>query len=137
MCDLDVTEIVSSFDPFAYSASRFEMGDDAGRVTWNNAKRDALEMLGESFDREAFDAYFSGFGAWDDDELAAHTDEEAAALMLQFIAGDWREAAGCIEEEEEGNAAWWAEYERLASVGIISGRFGRGDDGRVWYFIGE
>jgi hypothetical protein len=134
--EIDVTQIIAGFDPFDYSRSRFEGGDNAGRGTWNNAKRDALALFGEQFDREAFDAYFSGFGAWDDDELAAHTDEESAALMLQFIAGDYRECEGLIDEEE-GSAEWWVEYERLASAGTVSGRFGRGDDGRVWYYVGE
>ena len=136
MCDIDVTAIVYDFDPFLYSASRAEMGDNAGPITWNNAKKDARGLFGDCFNREAFDDYFRGFGAWDDEEIAAHSDDEAAALMLQFLAGDWREAAGIIEEEE-GSAAWWREYERLAHRGVVSGRFGLGDNGRVYYFIGE
>lgn len=134
--DIDVTAILVGIEPFDYSRSRAEAGDNAGRDSWNNAKRDALSMFGDQFDREAFDAYFKGFGAWDAAELAAHSDEEAAALMLQFIAGDYREAEGLIDEDE-GSAEWWSEYERLASAGTVCGRFGRGDGGRVYYYVGE
>ena len=30
-------------DPMHYSASRMELGEDAGKITWNNAAEDATE----------------------------------------------------------------------------------------------
>ncbi len=112
MCELDVTAIVQAIEPADYSASRAELGNDAGRITWANATRDALELFGDAFDRKTFESYFMGFGAWDAAELAAHTDAECAALMLQFISSDLRECD-------------------------VSGRFFRADDGRVFYYYGS
>lgn len=142
MCELDVTAIVASIAPRDYSASVAELGNDAGRITWEAACEDARELFGDTFDRESFDAYFSGFGAWDDEELAAHTDEECAALMLQFIAGDMREADFSSYADIEGGAEpftdeWWPQYEKASEAGTVAGRFFRADDGRVFYYIGE
>lgn len=130
--DIDVTKLVQEIAPKDYSASVAEIGFNAGPATWAAACADALELFGDQFDREAFDDYFRGFGAWSDAELAAHTDRETAALMLQFIAGDIRET----EIEEWGrpfSAKWWRAYEASDQV---SSRFGRGDDGRIYYYIG-
>lgn len=142
MCELDVTAIVASIAPREYSASVAELGNDAGSITWEAACEDARDLFGDTFDRESFDAYFSGFGAWDAEELAAHTDEECAALMLQFIAGDMREADFSSHADIEGGAEpftdeWWPQYEKASEAGTVSCRFFRADDGRVFYYIGE
>lgn len=134
--ELDVSTIVSSIAPRDYSASVAELGADAGRITWTAACEDARELFADNFNRESFDAYFSSFGAWTDEELAAHTDEECAALMLQFIACDMREAdldGGAEPFTDE----WWPQYEAASADGTVSGRFFRADDGRVFYYIGE
>ena len=141
--ELDISSFIRDLDAPTYSASRFELGDNAGAITWNNAKRDARALFGDAFDRDAFDAFFAEFGAWDDEELAAHTDEECAALMLQFIAGDARECdfqsyrdAG-DNTPEQWSAAWWPVYETRASEGQVSSRFFRADGGRIFYGIGN
>lgn len=134
--ELDVSTIVSSIAPRDYSASAAELGQDAGRITWAAACEDARELFADNFNRESFDAYFAGFGAWTNEELAAHTDEESAALMLQFIAGDMREAdldGGAEPFTDE----WWPQYEAASADGMVNGRFFRADDGRVFYYIGE
>lgn len=143
MCELDISALVAGMrDPSEYSASVAERGQDAGRMTWKAACKDARELFGDTFDRAAFDEYFSHFGAWDDEELAAHTDEECAALMLQFIAGDMREADFSSYADIEGGAEpftdeWWPQYEKASEAGTVAGRFFRADDGRVFYYIGE
>lgn len=129
--ELNITNIINNADPFNYSASAAELGLNAGNVTWNAATRDADSMLsGENFDREAYDAFFKGFGAWDKAERDAMSDTDFRALMLQFIAGDMREAnihSNMTDEE-------WEEYEADDNK---AGRIGRGDDGQVYYYIGE
>lgn len=142
--DINITCIIRHFlndaSPRDYSASVAELGRDAGSFTWNNAKEHARELFGEEFDRAAFDGHFAGFGAWDHEELAAHTDEECAALMLQLIAGDWREAVGLIESESDAEpltAEWWEELEELSRSGTAPSNLGRGDDGAVYYYIGS
>lgn len=128
--ELNITNIINNADPFNYSASAAELGLNAGKVTWNAATRDADALLsGENFDREAYDAFFDGFGAWDDATREEWSDTEFRALMLQFIAGDMREAnihPNMTDEE-------WEEYEASDNAG----RIGRGNDGQVYYYIGE
>ena len=136
MCELDISAVVARIEPFNYSASQAERGPDAGRMTWEAACKDARELFGDTFDRAAFDEYFSHWGAWDAEELAAHSDDEAAGLMLQFIAGDMR---GCEFSDwpEAFSAEWWPLYEAASEAGTVAGRFFRADDGRVFYYIGE
>ena len=140
--ELDVTNIVKEIAPRDYSASCAELGDNAGRITWQAACEDGRALFGDRFDREAFDAHFLQFGAWDADELAAHTDEECAALMLQFIAGDIRESDFSTYSDIKNGAepfadAWWPQYQAASEAGTVSSRFFRADDGRVFYYIGE
>lgn len=128
--ELNITSIINNANPFNYSASMAELGENAGKITWDAATCDADTLLsGECFDREAYDTFFKGFGAWDKDERDAMSDTDFRALMLQFIAGDMREAnihANMTDEE-------WAEYEASDNAG----RIGRGDNGQVYYYIGE
>lgn len=136
--ELDISSFIRDLDAPTYSASRFELGDNAGAITWGNAKVDALALFGGAFDRDAFNAFFAEFGAWSDEELAAHTDEECAALMLQFIAGDARECDFADEDTpEQWSDAWWPVYKTRASEGQVSCRFFRADDGRIFYDIGN
>lgn len=137
MNELDITAVIANMrDPAVYSSSVAELGQAAGRITWAAACEDARGLFGDAFNRESFDAYFSGFGAWTDEELAAHSDEQCAALMLQFIAGDIRESD--IEDGAEPfTEEWWPQYEAASSAGTVSGRFFRTDDGRIFYYIGE
>lgn len=134
--DLDVSAIVRAIEPARYSASVAELGPNAGQITWEAARTDARAMFGNQFDRETFDAYFRGFGAWDADELATHTDEESAALMLQFIAGDLRDCE-FSDWPERFTPEWWREHDAASQAGTIGGRFGLADDGRILYYIGE
>ena len=138
MNELDITAVIENMrDPATYSASRAELGQDAGRITWAAACEDARALFGDAFNRESFDAYFSGFGAWTDEELSAHTDEQCAALMLQFIAGDIRESDFIEDGAEPFTDEWWPQYEAAAHTGTVAGRFFRADDWRVFYCIGE
>lgn len=135
--DIVITKLAKEIAPRDYSASRMELGENAGKITWAHACEDALEMFGDAFNREAFDSFFAGFGAWDDAELAAHTDRESAALMLQFIAGDLRECE-VMDCGDTFSAEWWSEYETLCSSGTLPARLGRHVNGvDLLYYIGE
>lgn len=129
--ELNITNIVNNADPFNYSASAAELGLNAGKVTWNAATRDADALLsGDNFDREEYDVFFKGFGAWDDAERAAMSDTDFRALMLQFIAGDMREADINSNMTDDD----WVVYEADDNK---AGRIWRGDDGQVYFSIGE
>jgi hypothetical protein len=78
-------------DAFQFSASAHEMGENAGRITWNNAK-DGPQLLTNDAQREAFKEWIADFGAWNEEEREAFTDQELNALLVQFVSGDIREA---------------------------------------------
>ncbi len=132
--ELDITHFFTEAAPRDYSASVAEIGRDAARTTWNAALDDTEhfpELLDTDEKREAFRAHVKGFGAWEESEIRAWSNDELTALLMQMIAGDMREG---------GLDAWkvdWADYEQGATDGAYSGRIFRGDDGRVYYYIGE
>lgn len=129
--ELDITDFYNYADAAEYAASRAELGDDAARITWRNAKDAHAEhnLLDTEEKKDAARDFLRGFGAWDEDEIAAWDDAELNALVIQFIAGDIR--------ERDSLADSWEAYEALASDGQASGRLYECRDGRVYYYIGE
>lgn len=133
--ELNITRFVTEASPMDYSASPAELGQDAGRITWGNAIEDSADfMLLDSAEKlQAMRDHLRGFGAWDDDEIAAFSDTDLNALLIQCISGDLRDAglSGAPTDAE------WLEYEAGSSEGLYSSRIGRGDDGQVWYYLGD
>lgn len=109
-------------DPMHYSASRMELGEDVGKITWNNAVEDATEhsyLLDTTDKVEAFENYIKRFGAWDQEEIDTWPLEEKVALLIQFISSEIREAAP-LEDLEDSE-----------------GRIFKGIDGEMYFYIGE
>lgn len=129
---MDISALARSINPRLYSGSVAELGPNAGPLTWEAASRDALPLFGDQFNREAFNAFFAGFGAWDDAELAALTDEQCAGLMLQFISADLRECE-FSDWPPVFSDSWWQCYESAARDGVVSSRFFRASDGSIHY----
>lgn len=130
--EIDLSSLMSE-DMFTYSHSRAEGGENAGQNTWRAAVKRASTPPPILTDPEQFDAFrdwIADFGAWNEDEIAAWNDAECCALLLQFIAGDVREAGADSLEEMD-----WEQYETDASEGRISGRIFRADDGTAYYNI--
>lgn len=71
------------------------------------------------------------FLSWDDVEIAKWTSRECNALLLQLIAGDIREAG--VDTKNPN----WNKYQVDSEAGIIHGNMYRGDDGQVYYYIGD
>lgn len=138
--DLNITAfwnaLKTDVSPRDYSASRAEIGDDAGPVTWGHAVEDSTDylMLDDEEKREAFRDHVRGFGGWSDEEIAAWSDTELNALLIQMISGDVREVP-----DMDGPSNWdWDLYEKHAERGMCSGRIGRGvDPTQVFYYIGD
>lgn len=130
--EIDVTEFFNAGGHMDYSASRMEMGRDAGVITWRNACEASAEycLLDTPDKLDAVRRYFRGFGAWSDEELAAKPDRELNALLLQFIAGDIREFSDDVSEWD------WEAYRAEAATGSISGNLFEGEDNRVYFYIG-
>jgi len=133
--ELDITNFFNNAAPMDYSASIAEIGQNAGADTWRAAKDDSTEypLLTTDEQREAFRNYIKGVGAWDTDEIAAMDDTDLNALCIQVISRDMRKSALSADTDDAG----WTEYERKAERGSISGRIYKGDDGKVYIYIGE
>jgi succinate dehydrogenase/fumarate reductase flavoprotein subunit len=129
--EIDVTHMVQDRDNMVeLSGSRMEHGQDAGRITWNNSKAYAAEqpLLNSEEDCEEARTYFAGFGAWDEDEIAAWSEEDLQAIMCQDVAAAIREMELAKDYED---------YERLCEAGTCSGRLYRNDDGRWYFYVGD
>lgn len=138
--EIDVTEFFRNAGMIDYSASAMEIGQDAGRVTWEAACDDSEQflMLDTDEKREAFRDHIKGFGAWTQQEIESWDDTELNALCMQMVAGDVREAEKAVElDRDEWTAECWDEYYAIGSEGRISSRLTLGDDGRIYYSLGE
>lgn len=138
--ELNITHLFaddSAFSPFDCSNNRATLGDNAGQLTWQASVETAQAIVPPLLDtdekRQEFRDYVKDFGAWTEEEIAAWNDTELNALLLQFIAADVREAFHDAEFSE-----WdWADYQERAERGSISGHIYRGDDGQVYFYIGN
>lgn len=91
----NVTRMFASIEPCYVSASRAELGDSAGSITWRNAleiARNRGEWLksGESEACEGMRGWARETGAWDRDEIASWSDDECIAIFVQNLAGELR-----------------------------------------------
>lgn len=135
--EIEITSLIGSdnFVPFDLSNNRATLGDNAGALTWNASKEAAREIKPSLLDsdemREAFRNFVKESGGWTREEIAAWDNEELNALLLQWIAGDIREAFGDADASE-----WdWADYQTRAEAGRVSSRLYRGDDGKTYFSI--
>lgn len=131
--DINITRFYSEACPMDYSASVAEIGADAGLSTWQAAKDDADEwnFLDNDEKREAFRSFVQSSGGWDADEIAAWSEQELNALFIQWIAGDIRE---CLEWDVPNV---WENYREMAEAGQVSSNLYQGDDGQVYFYIGN
>lgn len=128
---IDITALLKE-DLFRFSHSVAEGGDNAGRNTWNAALEDAKTRRPPLLDTpekiEAFHDWVRDFGAWDDDEIAAWSEDENNALFLQFIAGDVREAGA-----DDLGSLDWDEYQKDAEAGRAPSYLYKDESGRIFY----
>ena len=135
--ELNITEVVKAICtvPSMYSASRAELGDSAGKITWSNAIT-SEGMLLNGYDRDEFVSFILSWGAWSEDDVNQWGDNEIRALVLQFIASELRECK-FPEEFDSATNAWWEHYYHNSQNGQYSGRMFRGDDNEIYYYLGE
>lgn len=112
-------------DPAMYSGSVAELGDNAGKITWNNAKESGYTLLDTPDKLEAMRKWALSSGGWDAEEIAAWSDVEINALFIQLVAGDMR---------EKGESTW-AEYQEQSEAGQVSGALFKGIDGEIYYVL--
>ncbi len=126
--EINVTRIMEDHDLESYSDSVFNSGlSNIGQVTWRNACQ-AIEDLDEPLVTEAqqddLRDWIGDFGAWSSEEIAAMSDVETQALLLQFVAGDGQaylraEEDDRVEEyqESEGGRLYKCDVEGLPEFG--------------------
>lgn len=129
--EIKITHMVIDGDEMPFlSGSVAELGENAGKVTWQNslkyAEEHALLKTPEQI-QQARD-YFKEFGAWSSEEIAAWSAHEVNALLVQFIAGDIREFESFDSYEE---------YQAASESGSVSGNLFRGDDGHFYFYVGN
>ncbi len=120
MPEVNVSRLIDDVDPFAFSHSQAEGGKNAGPDTWNAAKSEATERPLDIDDRAGVKEYFAGFGAWDREEIAAWSDAELDALVLQYASGDLRELQDLCPGDGLGDINW-TEAEELSQAGTVGG----------------
>lgn len=133
----NVTKMFETHEPCCVSGSQAELGMDAGKYTWNNAKeiaRNHEEWLLSDLEEacEAMRDWAKSTGAWDDEEIEDWSDEELLALFAQNVASeirmmgaddlDWSEL---FEKYEETDWDEESEY----PLGHYSLTLGIGEDG--------
>ena len=131
--EINITRFFNEACPSDYSASAMELGQNVGQITWRAAMHDALEYMHLDSDekREAMRQHVKGFGAWNDEEIADWSAKELEALFIQMVSGDMRDA------DLSGIDTDWEAYEEGAQAGRFSSRIGRGDNGQVYYYLGD
>jgi len=136
--ELNITEFFNACAPMDYSASVAEIGRNAGADTWRAACDDAPDynLLNTDEKREAFREFVSESGGWSDAEIAAWSDVELNALCIQWVSGDMREPVG-FELSASSTPEQWADYQKQAEAGQVSGRLFKAKDGQVYFYIGN
>ena len=136
--EIDITAFVRTAETHELSGSVAELGQDAGKITWNNAVREAAStQLIKQDDRDEFESWVREFGAWDREEIAAWSLDECNALLIQYISGDLNELESlCYSDSDEFGINWKTANE-LSEAGTIGGHIFKGDNGRVYFYMGS
>lgn len=105
--DINITCLISeNVNLMDYSASKMEIGQDAGNITWSNAIKSKFKLLTTKDERNAAKNYFKSTGGWSREEIDRLSIKELNALMLQFAAGDLREYLEAQMMGEEHFKEW-------------------------------
>lgn len=131
--DIDITDFFNNAEHSQISGSQAEHGQDAGAITWANAKAasDQYNHLDTDEKRQCYRDHVRDYGAWDDEEIASWPDQELNALFLQDVAANIRDVCDMTPNDWD-----WADYDRQCQEGSCNGSLGRGDDDRVYFSIG-
>lgn len=121
LLEVNVNRLVTELNPADLSGSIMERGKNAGTETWQNSLEAAgAGLLTDESERRAVRAWAKEFGAWNAAEIAAWSDLELDALVLQYAAGDLREAQDLCPGDGLGDVNW-TEAETLAHEGTLAG----------------
>jgi hypothetical protein len=128
--ELNVTHMIDAVNdspPLVGSIAQY--GPDAATMTWGNSKAFGREhpLLKTDEEREAARDHFREYGAWDDAEINAWSEEELQGITCQEVAHQISEMEMFDTDEE---------YLKAAEDGTVSGRLSKGDDGQWYCYFG-
>lgn len=129
--ELKITDFFNRSNPIYYSASCAEIGQDAGKITWENALNCEFRLLNSEEEKEAARDHLRAYGAWTDEEIAAWGDDELNAITVQDISA-------AIREFQEVANSDWKEWQKLSESGAVSGLLYGGElsvDGEVYFYL--
>lgn len=139
--EIDITHIVRDVDTWPLSGSVATHGLNAGPMTWAASVAQAKDtpLLDTPEKLDALRDWAEGFGAWSREEIAAWSDDECNALLLQYIAGDMREMGmdGVDMSDDDEAARYWRETDEDRENGRIPSNIYPGDDGRIYFYLGS
>lgn len=147
--EINITHLLhDDINLMLYSASAAELGQDAGKVTWENAVdavtycaedgscADQLDhvMLKTAEQLQAARDYFRDSGGWSAEEINSWNTDDLNALMLQFVAGDLREYLEFEAKTPEEFEKWNQNYGgRIYRCDIE----GHPEQGQLFYYLGN
>jgi hypothetical protein len=132
--EIDITTL-AKMNCFTLSHSVAEGGENAGQNTWNASKKKALNsspLLNTPERLQAMRDFARESGGWDREEIAAWSDNELNALFLQWVSGDVRE----IGADSLGQINW-EEAEELQREGQAPSNIFKGDDEKIYFYLGN
>ena len=131
--ELNISSFFATVTPCELSGSVAEIGVHAGALTRSASIRASVHhpLLNTDEEREAFRGWVESSGGWTEEEIAAWTDLELNALLLQWISGDLREMG--VDDDTSGID--WADVERGQQEGQYPSNIFRGDDGQVYFIL--
>lgn len=118
---------------FTVSHSIAEGGENAGKNTWKASKKEAenTPLLNTPEKLQAMRDFARESGGWNREEIAEWSDNELNALFLQWIAGDVRELGADSLGEID-----WEEAEEMQHEGQAPSNIFKGDDGKIYFYLG-
>jgi len=120
--EINITELID-IDLMQFSASPAEIGQNAGRITWENALKSDICLIKNKEELRTCKDYLKEFGAWEESEIEEWGLNETNALILQMVSGDLREYLRY--EKTEGFSEWNENF---------GGRIGKSKDNKNYYY---
>ena len=137
--EINVTKLVSETteNAFQFSASRAEIGEKAGAITWSNALNHAMEKEFELSKEELQEwlEFLPSLGAWDDEEISGWNADEATALFIQFVSGDVRSLEWSLGGQD-ASLEDHTEEQFMAATENEGRNLFRSDSGEWFYYVG-
>ena len=119
--EIDCTPLFASpgFDPWDCSNSVANLGQNAGKLTWQASQRHASALVLTEGQKEAFRDWVRSSGGWTRDEIDMWPGSKLTALCVQWISGDVRGGFG--DDLPDDPAEWdWVEYLHMADNGSVA-----------------